>query len=391
MTTEKYISHTILSVIMLLTGNACSRFEVETASPAGRDIPISFSASVDDARSKSIFTPENFSRPGHEIAVLDILDDGTFHIGDDESGEVAPATYTCQDPSSPYWSDDDGQTYYWTQGVHNFFAYATKFAQSEDKNIKDKNNSLNTDIITFIENKSKLSVGPWALSLDNQFDFIYARHRRDMSQPDPYRDVKLSFEHMFAAVGIEFSYISSTDKAPKMYFIDWYFTGLKTSGTAVIPIEGDGAPEITLSEAASEDKQFEEVDSNGYIQKDNIQTGESLLPYRGRKGVGDSGHFVIWPQTFNDLSEVQFHFRYTLTDLEDIQKNWKETDLNSQADNLDIKECWLQIGGEERDFDIDDWEAGKKYMYHITVSDNIIYCDVKITPWIDDEVILDEK
>ena len=88
MTTEKYISHTILSVIMLLTGNACSRFEVETASPAGRDIPISFSASVDENRSKGIFTPENFSRPGHEIAVLDILDDGKFYIGGANGGET---------------------------------------------------------------------------------------------------------------------------------------------------------------------------------------------------------------------------------------------------------------------------------------------------------------
>lgn len=388
MTTEKYISHTTLSVIMLLTGNACSRFEVETASPAGRDIPISFSASVDDARSKSIFTPENFSRPGHEIAVLDILDDGTFHIGDDESGKVTPATYISQDQSSPYWSD--GQTYYWTpSGVHNFFAYATYYEPDPDNN-RDKVNEIGDIRFEKDEQGSySLILEDYAMSVKEQFDFIYARHRRDMADPNPHRDVELEFKHLFAAVGFTFSYISSADT--KLTVADWYFTGLKNQGTATIPLT-EGTQDAIISDLTSamdeygQNRQFADVSSDGYIQKESINIGESFNPYFERLKVGSSEYILIWPQTFTDLSDVEFHFRYAYKDLKG--DNWTEEKLDSDKD---IIEHTLKMGGDDCDFDINRWEAGTKYMYNITISDNKIYWDVNIVPWITDDVILDER
>ena len=387
MTTGKYISHTILSVIMLLTGNACSRFEVETASPAGRDIPISFSASIDENRSKGIFTPENFSRPGHEIAVLDILDDGTFHIGGVNDGrEVTPATYTSQDPSSPYWSD--GKTYYWIQGVHNFFAYATYYEPDPDNNRDKENKISNIRFEKDGQGSYSLILEDYAMSVKEQFDFIYARHRRDMADPNPYRDVELEFKHLFAAVGFTFSYISSADT--KLTVADWYFTGLKNQGTATIPLtEGTQDAIIpNLTSAMDEygrNRQFTEVDSKGYIQKESINIGESFNPYFERQKVGSSEYILIWPQTFTDLSGVEFHFRYAYKGLDG---NWTEEKLDSDKD---IIEHTLKMGGDDCDFDINRWEAGTKYMYNITISDNKIYWDVNIVPWITDDVILDER
>ena len=87
-----------------------------------------------------------------------------------------------------------------------------------------------------------------------------------------------------------------------------------------------------------------------------------------------------------NLSGVEFHFRYAYKDLKG--DNWTEAKLNSDKD---IIEHTLKMGGDDCDFDINRWEAGTKYMYNITISDNKIYWDVNIVPWIKDDVILDER
>ena len=373
MTTGKYISHTILSVIMLLTGNACSRFEVETASPAGRDIPISFSASVDENQSKGIFTPENFSRPGHEIAVLDILDDGTFHIGGvNVGGEVAPAIYTSQDPSSPYWSD--GKTYYWTpSGVHNFFAYATKYAKSNDPELNDEDIGLSDMEGGYSFEKDgdtySMILEDWVIDVDKQFDLIYARHSRNMNEANPFRNVELEFHHLFAAVGFRFINITNTRK----YTVtNWHFTNLKNKATRVaIPLTDNGS-DISMELSSDGEQQLDCPTKDGYQRTDIYNDKGPVSIYTDEGYIGMSEHFLIWPHSYEDLKNVKFHFEY----------------YPSNGSHIPVT---LNMGGDDCDFDINRWEAGTKYMYNITISDNKIYWDVNIVPWITDDVILDER
>ena len=41
--------------------------------------------------------------------------------------------------------------------------------------------------------------------------------------------------------------------------------------------------------------------------------------------------------------------------------------------------------------DVNNWRAGRKYIYNINIHDNRISFSVKVVPWIEDEIILDER
>ena len=53
------------------------------------------------------------------------------------------------------------------------------------------------------------------------------------------------------------------------------------------------------------------------------------------------------------------------------------------------QEITLKLGGDACDFIVNEWKPGTRYMYNITISDNKIYFEVRIVPWINDDVILD--
>ena len=105
MTAKRNITIALSSVIVILTGLSCSRTEVESTGIAGWDIPISFSAGVEET--KSLFTRENFSRAGHKIAVFDVFDGEQLYMGSiDGQGKGTPVIYTSSPETSPYWSTD---------------------------------------------------------------------------------------------------------------------------------------------------------------------------------------------------------------------------------------------------------------------------------------------
>lgn len=363
----------ILSVLIMFTGLSCSRTEVETSNPGGGEVPISFSAGVEDT--KALFTPENFSRSGHKIAVFDVLDGSQLYMGSiDGNGKGAGVEYECK--GDPYW-DADG-TYYWTPtGVHDFFAYSTYYARADDN---DKNAEYPEERISFSSEPYSLKISDWELSIDEQFDFLYATHSRSMSEPDPHRPVELQFQHLLSAVGVSFRNVS-----PVEYTVtDWYFRGISNTGTAVIPF-GTGTPVITLS-PAQDGPLFEDVDLDGEIQRKKIGQGDGLYyPYRGAGIVGDSEYILVWPHSFDELKGAVFHFvYYPGAQIGD----GTAADLENQEGKQVIE---LKMGGDDCDFDVNEWMPGTKYMYNITISDSKIYFDVEIVPWIVDDVILDER
>ena len=366
----------ILSVLIMFTGLSCSRTEVETSDSGGGEVPISFSAGVEDT--KALFTPENFSRTGHKIAVFDVLDGSRLYMGSIAgNGKGAGVEYECK--GDPYWDATNKVTYYWTPtGVHDFFAYSTYYAGADDN---DKNAKYPEKCISFSsEPPYSLTISDWELSIDEQFDFLYATHSRSMSEPDPHRLVELQFQHLLSAVGVSFRNVS-----PVEYTVtDWYFCGISNTGTAVIPF-GTGTPVITLS-PAQDGPLFEDVDSEGKIQRKKIGRDDGLYyPYRGAGIVGDSEYILVWPHSFDELKDAVFHFVYYPGD--QIGEGTAE-DLEKQEGKQKIE---LKMGGDDCDFDVNKWKPGTKYMYNITISDSKIYFDVEIVPWIVDDVILDER
>lgn len=339
-------------------------------------VGISFSAGVE--QTKGLFTPENFSRTGHKIAVFDVLDGSRLYMGSIAgNGKGAGVEYECK--GDPYWDATNKVTYYWTPtGVHDFFAYSTYYAGADDN---DKNAKYPEKCISFSsEPPYSLTISDWELSIDEQFDFLYATHSRSMSEPDPHRPVELQFQHLLSAVGVSFRNVS-----PVEYTVtDWYFCGISNTGTAEIPF-GTGIPVITLS-PAQDGPLFEDVDSEGKIQRKKIGQGDGLYyPYRGAGIVGDSEYILVWPHSFDELKDAVFHFVYYPGD--QIGEGTAE-DLEKQEGKQKIE---LKMGGDDCDFDVNEWKPGTKYMYNITISDSKIYFDVEIVPWIVDDVILDER
>lgn len=382
MTQRKGIKSTaILSVIMFLTGISCSRVETETVPAPGGNIPISFSAGVEADGTKTLFTPDNFTRADHQIAVFDVLDDGTFHIGSADSGsEGNPEIYKSQGPGSRYWTAESGRAYYWTAtGTHNFFAFSTYYKEDEENN-SDKYmdiGHMGEYIFLKEEDEWTMRLIDWSISIEKQLDFIYARHSRSMSSPDAHADVELNFKHLFAAVG--FRVYNITPNTEKYVVTKWHFTKLKNkakyasipftdSGVIMMEIESDG----TRYDEFDEPVQMEDTEGDNFDDKDVRNNGTPTALYNERKKIGTSEYFVIWPHNYDQLSDVEFHLEY----------------FPSNNENA-ITKVDLNMGGENGDFDIKEWEAGKCYMYNIYISDSKVYFDVNIVPWKTDDVILD--
>ena len=381
MTAKRNIAIALSSVIVILTGLSCSRTEVESTGIAGRDIPISFSAGVEET--KSLFTPENFSRAGHKIAVFDVFDGEQLYMGSiDGQGKGTPVIYTSSPETSPYWSTDGN--YFWTpSGTHNFFAYSTYYAKDPD-NGADKPASLPEDKVSFLtEQEDSMKISDWNLSIENQFDFLYATHSRNMSETDPYRPVELQFKHLFAAVGVSFRNISSISYT----VTDWYFQGISDKGMVVIPFKA-GEPDITLHEPDQNAHLYDDVDPEGVIRSKSLDSeGGVYYPYKaegtGENSTGASEYVLVWPHSYEELSDAVFHFVYYSGDQEG---EGTAEDLDKQPGKQEIT---LKLGGEACDFIVNEWKPGTRYMYNITISDNKIYFEVRIVPWINDDVILD--
>ena len=361
-----------MSVIMFLTGISCSRVETETVPAPGGNIPISFSAGVEADGTKTLFTPDNFTRAGHQIAVFDVLDDGTFHIGSADSGsEGNPEIYESQGPGSRYWTAESGRAYYWTAtGTHNFFAFSTYYYNREDS--KDKSMELEDMGKYSFKNDGNswsMQLTDWVISTETQLDFIYSRHSRSMSEPDAHADVELNFKHLFAAVGFRVINMTNTRK----YTVtNWHFRKLKNRAVSVSIPFTDDFEDIEMILDTSGDQQMDCPTDDGYQRTDVYYDDEYVPLYTGEKNIGTSEYFVIWPHDYGQLSEVEFHIEYYASGNED---NPIPVDLN--------------MGGENGDFDIKEWEAGKCYMYNIYISDSKVYFDVNIVPWKTDDVILD--
>lgn len=379
MTQRKGIKSTaILSVIMFLTGISCSRVETETVPAPGGNIPISFSAGVEADGTKTLFTPDNFTRAGHQIAVFDVLDDGTFHIGSADSGsEGNPEIYESQGPGSRYWTAESGQAYYWTAiGTHNFFAFSTYYKgdgsnDEMDLEIDGMADEKNSEPYILLQDESKkwsMQLKNWTITIDKQLDFLYARHSRSMSSPDAHADVELNFRHLFAAVGFR---VYNRTGINKYTVTNWHFYDLKNKATSVtIPFTDDGDIEMELESVGEQQMDYPVKD--GYQRESAYKDGRYAILYTGEKPLGTSEYFVIWPHNYNQLSNVRFHIEYYPGDNDESSQ---EIDLN--------------MGGENGDFDIKEWEAGKCYMYNIYISDSKVYFDVNIVPWKTDDVILD--
>ncbi len=322
--------------VVLVTAISCTGSSLRY----GKDMPIFIDPESGDFSTKSLFEPDNFHTPGNTLRVYDkftLGDASTMHINGDEA--------TCDGTN---WNF--GSPKYWTKtGTHSFTAYAAK-------NISDGTliapDGSGTPATVYDEADESLTVGPWTITSESQFDFIYGHHTRKMTETNPYRPVPLQMKHLLCALQFNFVNLIPDDD---VVFKSFLLEGIYRQGTAVIAKES--LPAITLENNTG--TAFEKSADRSILYNETY----NIFADTGKAGA--DGYMLAWPHPNDRFSDIKGVLTYTQKGISAT----KEIDFTVAETN--------------------NWRAGYRYVYNLYLHDNKITFEVKVLPWIVDDVIID--
>lgn len=304
---------------------------------APEGIPMSFGAAA-VSRAGNLVDSENINQNGNQLTVYDL------YTTSGQSVLYMNAT--------PVTCDGNGNwTYsplkYWTEtGTHAFTAYLSK---QNGVTLDGTNTSYPT--VTYDQTTNALSISPWEITLDNQFDFLYAYHSRSMTaEADPHRQVEFELNHLLCAVQFNVVNLMPSETVTLTGFT---LNGLH-EGSAVIE---QGTPNVTFPTAGTYG--FSSTYTSEVLA---FNTPLNLFP-----NATDEGYLLLWPHTQDVFSNITGTISYTYR--------------NTTVSGREIK---LIDGGTTN------WGAGQKYVYNIYIQDNRISLEVKVVPWKVDDVIIEE-
>lgn len=299
---------------------------------APEGIPMSFGAAA-VSRAGNLVDSENINRADNQLTVYDL------YTTSEQSVLYMNAT--------PVTCDGNGNwTYsplkYWTKtGTHAFTAYLSK-----------QNGVTNYPTVTYNQTDNTLSISPWEITPDNQFDFLYAYHSRNMgTEANAYNPVEFELNHLLCAV--QFNVVNLMPSG-MVTLTGFTLSGLH-KGSAVIK---QGTPAVTL-------------DTDTYAFPADIAPGGQILTFNQTHNLfssnGDEGYVLLWPHTQDVFSTIfgTISYTYGSTTVSDRQINLIDGGTNN-------------------------WRAGQKYVYNFYIQDNRISLEVKVVPWKVDDVIIEE-
>lgn len=378
-------------VIAAVSVLSCTKTVVPTDDirTTGSSIPrISFSPSA-SGMSKALLTPDNFAVEGTQIKVNDLY---TTHEDiwsvageaknefietyiDDKIAEYYPDI--ADDGSVSQWNFKNGEAYkdyYWTPtGTHYFSAYTWKYNngvkdiclsdcltcnESAASDNTESDNPTFSDGLTYNPRLSTLTIKNWELTQDTQFDFCYAVHERSMSGQNPYRPVELQMQHLFAAIQFNVVNLILDEK-------------IELNSVSVSGLSNNGCVTI-LEDGALYDMATDTGIGKGYLSPSwsslEYNKPHNAFAYQGATGdskIGEDGCILVWPHDSDKLKKAQAR----------IETSW-----------TDEKVFGLFI--EDR---IEQWQAGRKYVYTIEIADNRISFNAVVVPWVTDDVTLEDR
>lgn len=302
---------------------------------APEGIPMSFGTAT-VSRVGNLVDSENINQAENQLTVYDL------YTTSGQSVLYMDATPVTCDGS-------DNWTYsplkYWTEtGTHAFTAYLSK----QNRVTLD---GTNYPTVTYNQTDNTLSISPWKITPENQFDFLYAYHSRSMTETDPHRQVEFELNHLLCAV--QFNVVNPMP-SERVTLTGFSLSGLH-KGSAVIK---QGTPAVTL-------------DADTYAFSADIASGGQNLAFNQAHNLfpdaTDEGYVLLWPHTQDVFSTISgtISYRYGRT-----------TVSNRQIKLID--------GGRTN------WRAGQKYVYNFYIQDNRISLEVKVVPWKVDDVIIEE-
>lgn len=305
---------------------ACSKHEVQEQ----KGIPMSFYAEDSTEKTRALLNTEVVNQDGNVLTVYDLYttssNEKILYMDD------TPVTYT-----DGNWSYSPLK--YWTEtGTHSFMAYLSTTL-----------NTTNYPTVTYNKTSETLNISPWEITLDNQFDFLYAYHSRKMNEDDAHRPVAFSLNHLLCAV--QFNVVNLYDVTQQNTVSDFQLSGLTNSQQAMIGrggtvtyIEGDTQTSIISSS---------KTETIGYNQIFNA--------FKNVGGVDAEGYLLMWPHTTEQYKKLQVSFN-----------------LDGTSKNINLYSSSTKL-----------WEAGQKYTYNLYIKDDRINMQVTVRPWITDDVELE--
>lgn len=371
---KRIFGHILFLSILTLAAGCTETVVIEdtSAEASGTGIPILFSSDTQAMpESKSQFEPDNINTVGNSIMVYDIH---TTDTGSDMYIDGAEATYDGTD-----WKYDPVK--YWTHtGTHSFTAYS--YYNSTDK--------VQAPDATYNRTDESIVIPGYTITAANQFDFMYAYETRSMNEQNPYRPVELDMQHLFAAVQfnvVNTAYINgqNNDGVRNIRFISFSLGGIHDTGSATVT--PDASPTITLggSSPSSLFSRSRTADENVILEHNQAYNVYSSLNNGSQNGAdkyGEDGFILIWPHTIADFSGATATLTYQM---ETWHYNWQTGGYWEWDNPVSVKFNLASKG------DVNNWRAGRKYIYNINIHDNRISFSVKVVPWIEDEIILDER
>ena len=237
----------------------------------------------------------------------------------------------------------------WTKrGTHEFFAYYSK----NGKDGSSVGAAVGYESTINGASSQTFNISSWQLTLDNQFDFMYATASRDLIHND-YSPVPLPFKHLCAAV--RFRIVNTGTSANT--FKEFSITGMSDRATAEIKTTGTPVIVSTVTQKA----QMRVARENGLAAN-----GGSMFIHSNIGKVSSDGYFIMWPHSADQYDDIRFSLKMYDREIKDR--------LLSEVAN------------------VNNWQAGYKYTYNINVGDNfIIFESVDVVDWITDDLILEER
>lgn len=308
---------------------------------APEGIPMSFGTAA-VSRAVNLVDSENINKADNKLTVYDL-----YTTSGQSVLYMNATSVTCD--GSGNWTYSPLK--YWTEtGTHAFTAYLSR---QNEVTLNGTNTSYPT--VTYNQTDNTLSISQWEITPDNQFDFLYAYHSRNMeTEANAHDPVEFELNHLLCAV--QFNVVNLYDVTTVLNVANFTISGLSNTQQATLSLS-DG----NTSYVCEQDKEGTGVINVG-TEPVSVSYNQAYNVFSGFETVGDEGYLLMWPHEAGDIfNKLQVSF--------DQDGSSRSLSLASAGTNH--------------------WSAGQKYVYNLYVKDDRINIQAEVRPWIIHDIDLD--
>lgn len=309
---------------------------------APEGIPMSFGTAA-VSRVGNLVDSENINQDGNKLTVYDL------YTTSGQSVLYMNATQVTCDRSGN-WTYSPLK--YWTEtGEHAFTAY---LSQQGEITLDGTTSTTGYPTVTYLPENDALNISQWEITPNNQFDFLYAYHLRNMESEDNAHDpVEFELNHLLCAV--QFNVVNLYDVTTVLNVSNFTISGLSNTQQATLSLsDGNVSYECEQDKEGTGVIKVERTSSVNYNQAYNVFSGFGT--------VGDEGYLLMWPHEAGDI-------------FNNLQVSFEQDDSSRSIS--------LAFAG------TNNWSAGQKYVYNLYVKDDRINIQAEVRPWIIHDIDLD--